>query len=91
MAFGGTCVTVDLDFSGGHPAGAHLVLGAVRVCSMSAAWWLADASPPAPLGMPCPGGAQFRFAQTWPAGFRAFVCDELLEEAEGDDEPLFRF
>ena len=41
--------------------------------------------------MPCPGGAQFRFAQTWPAGFRAFVCDELLEEAEGDDEPLFRF
>ena len=59
-----TCVTVDLDFSGGHPAGAHLVLGAVRVCSMSAAWWLADASPPAPLGMPCPGGAQFRFAQT---------------------------
>lgn len=38
----------------------------------SASWW--DASPPLPFtGTVCPGGAEFKYAQVWPSGFRAVV------------------
>lgn len=39
----------------------------------STRWWQLAPSPPAPAGLPCPGGATFKLAQTWPSGFRAFV------------------
>ena len=36
------------------------------------AWWQVDAAASG-LGVSCPGGANFKFAQTWPSGFRAVV------------------
>ena len=34
-------------------------------------WWR-----PAPTGLPCPGGAQWKLAQVWPSGFKAVVVME---------------
>ena len=34
-------------------------------------WWLPP--PPVATGTPCPGGAEFRYVQKWPSGFKAVV------------------
>lgn len=45
----------------------------VLLPGVSAKWWEPSPPPPYALGSVCPSGAEFKYAQVWPSGFRAVV------------------
>ena len=51
----------------------HAALAVALFASLPVPWWLSAAQRQPELALPCPGGATFRYAQTWPSGFRAYV------------------